>query len=168
MFGRRHEPEYIKSVFERTQILRKPISGIVAGYHILPYILVGPQEDQAHRSVEIRGKIRVSPRLIISPGRQGQTYGEVFDDPELMDRALMGRVFSFLYAGRQDLHLENEELVILKRALDPQEQIGRALDELQRQENLETGLILSPDVRFYPISIDRFIREILDREFGVT
>jgi hypothetical protein len=26
-------------------------------------------------------------------------------------------------------------------------------------------VLLSPDARFYPVSLDRFIREILDQEF---
>ena len=30
---------------------------------------------------------------------------------------------------------------------------------------INTGVIASPDVRFYPVSVDRFIREILDQEF---
>jgi hypothetical protein len=34
-----------------------------------------------------------------------------------------------------------------------------------REEILNTGVILSPDVKFYPVSIERFIAEILDREF---
>jgi hypothetical protein len=34
-----------------------------------------------------------------------------------------------------------------------------------REEILNTGLIFSPDVKFYPVSIERFITEILDREF---
>ena len=32
-------------------------------------------------------------------------------------------------------------------------------------EVINTGVIRSPDVRYYPVSIDRFIREILDQEF---
>src|SRR5262249_61943806 len=67
VFGERHDPEFLKHLFETTEILRKPISGIISGYHVLPYILVGPQEEQPHRSVEIRGKIKVSPRLVLSP-----------------------------------------------------------------------------------------------------
>jgi hypothetical protein len=39
------------------------------------------------------------------------------------------------------------------------------LDELVRREIINTGVIRSPDVRYYPVSIDRFIREILDQEF---
>jgi hypothetical protein len=39
------------------------------------------------------------------------------------------------------------------------------LDELTQREIINTGVILSPDIRFYPVSVDRFIREILDQEF---
>src|SRR6266403_2104074 len=99
MFGERHDPEFLKHLFERTEILRKPITGIIAGYHVLPYILVGPQEEQPHRSVEIRG------------------------------------------------------------------QIERAMDELAMREVINTGVIMAPNVRFYPVSLDRFITEILDQEF---
>ena len=85
MFGEKHDPEFLKHLFDETEILRKPVAGIIAGYHILPYILVGPQEDQPTRAVEIRGKIKVSPRLVLAPGRAGQTYGELFQDEGLMD-----------------------------------------------------------------------------------
>lgn len=165
MYGIRPEPEYLKRVFEDTQVLRKPITGIVSGYHVLPYVLVGPDEEQRQRSVEIRGRIRVSPRLIISPRHLGQTYGELFDDPELMDRTLVGRVFSFLYATRQNVQLESDDLRIIRAERDPRTQIERALDELMRGEILDTGVILAPDVKFYPVSIERFITEILEREF---
>jgi len=165
MSGDQPDPEYLKRVFEDTQVLRKPITGIVTGYHVLPYVLVAPDAEQSHRSVEIRGKIRVSPRLILSPRHLGQTYEQLFDDPELMDRALIGRVFSFLYAARHNVQLEQEELRIVRSDHDPRAQIDRALDELMRGEILDTGLILSPDVKFYPVSIERFITEILDKEF---
>jgi len=165
MYGAHAEPEYLRRVFEDTQVLRKPITGIVTGYHVLPYILVGPDEEQQQHSIEIRGRIRVSPRLIISPRHVGQTYGELFDDPELMDKTLVGRVFSFLYAGRHNVQLQSDDLRIIKAERDPRSQIERALDDLMREEILDTGLILSPDVKFYPVSIERFITEILDREF---
>ncbi len=39
-------------------------------------------------------------------------------------------------------------------------------DMAERSMNvINTGVIATPDVRFYPVSIDRFIREILDQEF---
>ncbi len=159
------DPEYLKRVFEDTQVLRKPIAGIVAGYHVLPYVLVGPDTEQSQHAVEIRGKIRVSPKLILTPRHLGQTYEQLFDDPQLMDRALVGRVFSFLYAGRHNVQLENEDLTIIKADREPRVQLDRALDELMQREILDTGVIFAPDVKFYPISIERFITEILDREF---
>lgn len=167
MFDRAYDPELLKSIFEQTRVLRKPFAGIITGYHTLPYILVGPQEDRGQRSVEIRGKIRVSPRLVISPTHRGQTYGELFEDPEVMDRALVARVFSFLYTSRHHVQLESEELKITKTERDPRAQLNVAMDELMRREIINTGLIFCPRVRFYPVSIDRFLTEILDEEFRV-
>src|SRR6266852_365631 len=161
----RHDSEYLKHLFDTTEILRKPVSGIITGYHVLPYILVGPQEDRPSRSVEIRGKIKVSPRLVLAPGRAGQTYGELFKDSDLMDQTIVARVFSFLYSSRHQVTLESEELNIQRSDRDPQMQVERALDELAQREVINTGVILSPNVRFYPVSLDRFITEILDQEF---
>jgi hypothetical protein len=164
-FGRGEDPERLRHLFETTRILRKPISGIIAGYHVLPYILVGPQEDRPARSIEIRGKIKVSPRLVLAPGRAGQTYGDLFKDAELMDQTLVARVFSFLYSAKHQVTLESEDLSIQRRELEPQSQVERALDELAQREIINTGVILAPDIRFYPVSLDRFIAEILDEEF---
>jgi hypothetical protein len=165
VFGERHDPEFLKHLFDRTEILRKPVAGIIAGYHVLPYILVGPQENKPARAVEIRGKIKVSPRLVLAPGRAGQTYGDLFKDSELMDQTLVARVFSFMYSSKHQVTLESEDLSIQKMDRDPQAQIERALDELAQREVINTGVILAPNVRFYPVSLDRFITEILDQEF---
>jgi len=161
----RHDPEYLKHLFDTTEILRKPVGGIIAGYHVLPYILVGPQEDRPARSVEIRGKIKVSPRLVLAPGRAGQTYGDLFHDSDLMDQTLVARVFSFLYSSRHQVTLESEDLTIHRSDRAPQTQVERALDELAQREIINTGVILAPNVRFYPVSLDRFITEILEQEF---
>lgn len=167
MFDRPYDPEFVKSIFDQTQILRKPMTGIIAGYHILPYILVGPQEEREQRSVEIRGKIRVSPRLVISPSHRGPTYGDVFDDPEVMDRALVARIFSFLYTSRHQVQIESEDLKIAKSDREPRAQLNLAMDELMRREVINTGVIFCPRVKFYPVSIDRFLTEILEDEFRV-
>lgn len=158
------DPEFLRHIFEHTEILRKPLTGIITGYHVLPYILVGPEEDHPHRSVEVRGRIKVSPRLVISPREGGLTYGEFFSDRELMDQAIVARVFSFRYASR--VNLENEDLKITRQDHDSSRHLERVLDELARREVVNTGVIAAPDVRFYPVSIDRFIRELLDQEFA--
>src|SRR5262252_4781271 len=116
----RQDPEYLKHLFDTTEILRKPVGGIISGYHVLPYILVGPQEDRPSSSVEVRGKIKVSPRLVLAPGRAGQTYGELFKDSDLMDQALVARVFSFLYSSRHQVSLESEDLSIQRLERNPQ------------------------------------------------
>src|SRR5262244_3471940 len=90
--------EFLRHVFDETRVVRKPMTGIITGYHVLPYILVGPEPDQPGHSVEVRGRIKVSPRLILAPGRDGPTYGELFGDRELMDQRIVARIFSFKYA----------------------------------------------------------------------
>lgn len=157
------DPELLRMVFEETRIVRKPLTGIIAGYHVLPYILVGTEPDRPARSVEVRGRIRVSPRLVIAAGGDGPTYGELFGERELMDRRLVARVFSFRYASR--VSLESDELQIRRQERDAPHHLDRVLDELVRREVIDTAVILSPDARFYPVSVDRFIREILDQEF---
>src|SRR6266508_2106487 len=119
MFGERHDPEFLKHLFGRTGSLRTPHIGSISGYHVRPYILVGPQEEQPHRSVEIRGKIKVSPRLVLAPGRSGQTYGDLFKEHEVMDETLVARVFSFMYSSRHQVTLESEDLNILRSDRNP-------------------------------------------------
>lgn len=157
------DPERLRHIFEQTRVVRRPLVGIITGYHVLPYILVGGEEDHPGKSVEVRGRIKVSPRLVIAPGRDGPTYGELFGERELMHHALIARVFSFRYAPR--VSLESEELRIRRQDRDPEGHLERVLEELTQREVINTGVIVSPDARFYPVSLDRFIREILDDEF---
>jgi hypothetical protein len=155
--------EFLRHVFDETRVVRKPLAGIISGYHVLPYILVGPEHDEPGRSVEVRGRIKVSPRLVIAPRSDAPTYGEVFGEQDLMHHGLVARIFSFRYASR--LQLESEDLRIQRHDREPARHMERVFEELARREVINTGLIVSPDVRFYPVSVDRFIREILDQEF---
>jgi len=156
------DPEFLRHVFDETRIVRKPLTGIITGYHVLPYILVGAEDEHPGRSVEVRGRIKVSPRLVLGPG-QGPTYGELFGERELMDQRLVARVFSFRYASR--VALESEDLKISRQAREAERHVERVLEDLAQREIINTGVIISPDPRFYPVSLDRFIREILDQEF---
>jgi len=156
------DQEFLRTVFEETRVIRTPLRGIIAGYHVLPYVLLGPAEyDRTSKTVEVRGRIRVSPRLVL--GGNAPTYGEMFGERDLMDARIVARVFSFRYAGR--VSLESEDLAIRRHEGDPGAQVERVLEELTRREVIDTAVIASPDARFYPVSLDRFIREILDREF---
>jgi hypothetical protein len=157
------DSERLRHVFEQTEIVRKPLAGIVTGYHVLPYVLVAPEREHAGRSVEVSGRIRVSPRLVLGVGGDGPTYGEVFGERELIDRAVVARVFSFRYASR--LVLESDDLSIRRHERPAPDHLERVLDDLARREVVNTGVIHAPDARLYPVSLDRFIREILDQEF---
>jgi hypothetical protein len=156
----------LQEVYYKTNILRKPINGIVSGYHDLPYVLIAPNEENSSHSIEINGKINVSPKFVISPGMLGETFGDVFD-PETFDKQIEGRLFSFGYAGKKNLKIQNESFNITNYEENPEDHCNRISDQLMQQENTKTALIFSPKFQFYPVSIDRFISEILDREFRV-
>lgn len=155
------DQRFLQTVFDETRVLRKPLRGIISGYHVLPYVLVGPSAyDQAAKAVEVRGRIRVSPRLVI--GGRGPTYGELFGEHDLMDGRIVARMFSFRYTSR--VNLESEDLKIRRFEREAPAQLDRVLEELAQREIIDTAVISSPDARFYPVSLDRFIREILDQE----
>ena len=162
MFDR--ESPLFKEIFEETEILKKPTTGFVAGYHDLPYILLGHSHDETGKVTEIRGKISVSPKFVISPEHLGPTYGELFGTDDI-DEKIIGRIFAFPYLKKHQVNIESEDLSIknLERRLESA--IASVLDELERKEIINTGVIVSPNVRFYPISIEKLILRVLDREF---
>jgi hypothetical protein len=158
--------EFFKEIFLKTTIVRKPITGIVSGYHQLPYILISPDENNDSHAIEINGKINVSPKFIISPGMMSESFGDVFD-PETFDKELQGRLFSFAYSNKKNIKIESEYFKIKNIEEKAEEYIKRVLDQLMGQENINTGLIYGPQFKYYPVSLDRFINEIVQKEFNV-
>ena len=162
MFDR--DSRFFKEVFDETEILRRPISGIVSGYHLLPYILLGRAHDTADNVVEIRGKIDVSPRFVVSPEHLGSTYGEMFGCDGI-DESIVGRIFAFQYLKKHQVNIESEHFSIKNIEKKMESVLAYVLDELERKEIIDTGVIVTPNIRFYPISIEKFILKMLDREF---
>ena len=153
-----------KEIFDETEILKKPTTGFVAGYHNLPYILLGRSHESEREIVEIRGKISVSPKFIISPEHLGPTYGEMFGAEEL-DESIVGRIFAFPYLKKQQVDIQSEELTVTNLNREMESVIAAVFDELERKEIINTGVVVTPNIRFYPISIEKLILKILDREF---
>jgi hypothetical protein len=153
-----------REVFDETEIVKKPTTGFISGYHVLPYILLGRSAQREDNVVEIRGRVSVSPKLVISPEHLGPTYGELFG-AEGLDEGIVGRVFAFPYLKKHPVNIESAELTVksIERELDSV--LASVLDELERKEIINTGVIITPNVRFYPVSIEKFILKILDREF---
>ena len=157
---------HLQRIFYKTKIVKKPITGIVSGYHELPYIFISPDDEDSARTLEINGKINVSPKFIISSAMLSEKFGDVFD-PETFDEDIQGRLFSFAYGGKKNLKIESEYFQIKSYHEKPDEHISRVHDNLLMQENVRTGLIFGPQFKYYPVSLDRFINEIVDREFNV-
>jgi hypothetical protein len=156
----------LAEIYHKTSVLRKPITGIVSGYHELPYVLVAPDDDDPSRSMEITGLINVSPKFVLTPEYLGETFGDVFD-PETFSDEIQGRLFSFSYSTRRNVKVESQRFTIANHDEKAEERANRVNDRLLLQENIKTGLILGPRFKYYPISIDKFINEILNREFRV-
>ena len=59
--------------------------------------------------------------------------------------------------------MEQLELTHVPDGVD--ECINASLDELERKEDIRTGIIITPESRYYQISLEKFIAHILDDEF---
>jgi hypothetical protein len=158
--------QVIREVYAGTEILRRPMSGIVSGYHELPYVLVVPDRANAQQSVRLSGTIRVSPRFVITPGQLPEAFAEVFD-PETFDGELHARLFSFASRPRKDMKVSSSGFATTNSPEPPREHLDNLQDIMAREENTRTALLFGPKLDYYPVSIDRLINEIADREFRV-
>jgi len=59
--------------------------------------------------------------------------------------------------------MEQLELSHVSNTLDGL--VNASLDELERKEDIKTGVIITPQSRYYQISLERFIAHILEDEF---
>lgn len=157
---------YMQHVFQETRILKKPTYGIVSGYHQLPYVLLGESQHRPDRTLEIRGQINVSPRWVWHPDYPGIKYEEMFGK-ENVEAALIGRVFGFLAFRGKPVNFESEYIKVNEKEVRTEQLIESVLDELERKEDLKTGVVHTPDVRFFPVSIERFIASIVSEELGL-
>lgn len=155
----------LRDLYRRTEIVRRPRHGIVKGYHELPYICLGEGHGSGHATTRVMGRVQVSPRFVIRPTHYLPKYGEVFGEGNV-DMELTGRVFGFLGFPGAPVECKSEHLEVqhLDRPVD--RVLAESLDELERYEDITTGVIITPDSRYYPVSIERFIASIVDQEFA--
>ncbi len=156
----------MREIFEQTRVVRRPRYGIISGYHELPYICLGRGVDLDKETTEIRGKIHVSPRFVIRPAYLEPSYRDIFGE-ENMDRELAGRIFGFLGFREKPVECKSEYLQVRHLDENVEDVLGKVLDEMERMEDIVTGVIVTPASRYYPISIERFIASILEDEFSV-
>src|SRR5881397_3744470 len=146
------DQEFLRTVFDQTRVIRTPLRGIIAGYHVLPYVLLGPPEyERTSKTVEVRGRIRVSPRLVL--GADAPTYGQMFGERELMDARIVARVFSFRHARRvtEAEHARHDprvhqlalaEHLAVRRRVGAQHEPGRHPDAAAHLHGLRRPLVL--------------------------
>lgn len=159
-------PQEMQEVFRRTVIVRKPTYGIIKGYHELPYVCLGARLDKSEGSTRVKGIVHVSPQIIIRPSHLTPNYEEVFGE-ENVDIELVGRVFGFLGFHKRPVECKSEKLEVSNLSASVDECLAESLDELERKEDITTGIIITPNSRYYPISVERFISSILDDEFNL-
>jgi hypothetical protein len=165
------DPERLQRIFKMTDIKRMPITGIVSGYHTLPFTLVGPNDEAREDafgtgSLKLTGKITVSPKLVLSLSPGDENFAEIFPESEpFMDRSIVGRVFSFSTGYRNKFRVRNEHLDVEASPDSDRELLEKVLNELSRAEIINMGVIWCPEPRFYPVSLERFIHSVLPREF---
>ena len=159
-------PDEMRDIFQRTVIVRTPTYGIISGYHELPYVCLGASCEEGYETTEVRGKVQVSPRFVIRPQHCEPTYEEIFGK-ENVDGALAGRLFGVLGFRSKPVECKSEHLEVKHLAASVDAALGATLDHLERQEDISTGVIVTPDSRYYLVSIERFISSILESEFNV-
>lgn len=164
------DPERLKSVYQATDVKRLPMTGIVAGYHTLPFTLIGPNDEEeggaGTGSLKLTGQIKVSPKLVIPISPHDERFADMFPESEpFMDRSIVARMFSFSTAYRKNYRIRNEHLTVEEFPDGDRELLERVLNEMARAEIINMGVIWCPQPRFYPISLERFIASVLDREF---
>jgi len=155
----------MREVFRRTNIIRRPTYGIISGYHELPYVCLGASCETGCQTTEVRGKVQVSPQFLIRPQHYAPTYEEIFGE-ENVDVALAGRMFGVLGFRSKPVECKSEYLAVKHLQSNVDSALAATLDELERREDITTGVIITPDSRYYLISIERFIASILEDEFN--
>lgn len=158
--------EEIRDLYRRTQVVRRPTHGIVTGYHELPYVCLGPPIEASAQSTKVRGIIHVSPRFVLRPAHYEPSYREVFGEQNV-DVAIAGRLFGFLGFRGRPVECTSDHLSVSQCNETVDRLLSKVLDDLERHEDITTGVIIAPDSRYYPVSVERFIAGVLQDEFNV-
>lgn len=156
----------MRDLYRRTVIVRKPRYGIIRGYHELPYVCLGESFKEGYRTTRVRGKVQVSPRFVIRPSHLEPSYGEIFGE-ENVDVELAGRIFGVVGFREKPVECTSEYLELKHLEKPIEEALSDNLNALDREEDITTGVIITPDSRYFPVSLERFIASIIDEEFRV-
>lgn len=157
--------EEMRAIYDHTEIVRRPTYGIVSGYHTLPYICLGVTGEMEDETLKVQGTVHVSPRFVIRPEHLGDEYGEIFGDVD-MDEGLTGRLFGFFGFRGRPVECKSEDLTVERLNRRAPDVLDNVMDGLSREEDITTGVILTPSSRYFQVSIERFIASVIEDEFA--
>lgn len=158
-------PEEMRRIFRGTVVVRKPTYGIVRGSHELPYVCLGPSFADGFETTTVRGKVQVSPQFVIRPSHYAPSYEDIFGS-ENVNLEISGRIFGFMGFPKRPVECKSEYLEFEHGNESVDDLLSRCLDDLERREDITTGVLISPDNRYFPIAVERFITSVLDDEFS--
>jgi hypothetical protein len=78
---------------------------------------------------------------------------------------LSGRIFGFLGFRGRPVECKSEHLELAHLDVSIDDLLSDTISELERMEDITTGVLITPDARYYPVSLERFISSVLDDEF---
>ncbi len=155
----------MQMIFDDTVVVRRPRYGIIKGYHELPYVCLGESFESGYATTRVRGKVLVSPQFVVRPPQYGPKYEDIFGS-EFVDSDLTGRMFGFMGFRDRPIECKSEHLEVDHVYDTVDEMLSKTLDELERHEDITSGVMICPNAQYYPVSIEKFISEILDDEFS--
>lgn len=154
----------LRAIYDQTRIVRRPTYGIITGYHEVPFVVLGESHEPGRTSTRIRGKIRVSPQLLLRPPSAEARYDDIFGE-EQVDEVLVGRVFGFLGFRGRPVECTSDHLEVAHHDRSVELLLEEVLEDIEYREDITVGVVVTPDTRYYPVSIERLIASILDDEF---
>jgi hypothetical protein len=80
------------------------------------------------------------------------SYAEIFGEDHV-DRALAGRIFGFCGFRGRPVECSSENLKVQHLDINVDQALERALDDLARHEDITTGVIITPNSQYFPVSI---------------
>jgi hypothetical protein len=156
----------MRQIFEQTEIIRKPTYGIISGYHEIPYVCLGNALEDPSQTMRIKGKIQVSPRFVIRPTHSEPSYDEIFGE-ENVDEQLAGRMFGFFGFRGKPVECKSEHIEVEHLQSSVDRALAESIDEIERYEDITVGVLITPNSRYYPVSLEKLIASVLEDEFSV-
>lgn len=154
----------LRELFLRTRIVKQPRHGIISGYHELNYVCLGEAHESGYATTRVKGKVQVSPRFILRPSEFMPKYEDIFGEDNT-DIELTGRLFGVMGFPRSPVECSSEHLEVRHLETPLERVLEETLDTMARYEDVSTGVIVTPDSRYYLVSIERFIASVLEDEF---